>query len=354
MKAGAPVAAILVPTHDHAATLDLAVRSALEQTVAEIEVVVIGDGVGDDTRAVVDRLRREDPRVRFLDFPKGPNHGEIHRGAAIEETSAEIVCYLCDDDLLLPEHVASMADLLADADLANSQNGYLEVDGSWHPYLADLASPQCRDWLLRPDRNSVSLTGTAHTVAAYRRLPHGWRTTPPDRWPDHYMWQQFLAQPWVRAATAARVTAVQFPSHLDDRASLPPERRRAELIAWRERLATGEGRARFEASVQHAVMAQATAEHLKREGLAEALVSAESRREKAELRLQSIELRLQSIESLRETAESRLENAESRLAVAEASLLAVGATRTWRLRGRLLALAPLRALARATGRGQAR
>jgi hypothetical protein len=347
VNAGAPVAAILVPTHDHAATLDLAVRSALDQTVAEIEVVVIGDGVGDDTRGVVSDLRREDPRVRFLDFPKGPNHGETHRGAAIEETRAEIVCYLCDDDLLLPEHVESMADLLADADLVNSQNGYLEVDGSWYPYISDLASPQCRDWLLRPDRNSVSLTGTAHTVAAYRRLPHGWRTTPPDRWPDHYMWQQFLAQPWVRAATAARVTAVQFPSHLDDRASLPPEERRAELIAWRERLATGEGRARFEASVQHAVMAEATAEHLKREGLGEALISAESRRENAELRLQSAESR-------RVTAESRLQNAESRLAVAEASLLAVGATRTWRLRGRLLALAPLRALARATGRGQAR
>lgn len=347
MNAGAPVAAILVPTHDHASTLDLAVRSALEQTVAEIEVVVIGDGVGDDTRAVVADLRGEDPRVRFLDFPKGPNHGEVHRGTAIEETRAEIVCYLCDDDLLLPGHVESMADLLADADLANSQNGSLGADGSWHPYLSDLASPQCRDWLLRPDRNSVSLTGTAHTVAAYRRLPHGWRTTPPGRWPDHYMWQQFLAQPWVRAATAARVTAVQFPSHLDGRASLPPEGRRAELIAWRDLLASDQGRARFEASVQYAVMAQATAEHVLREGVEEALISTESRRE-------STETRLENAESLRETAESRLEDAESRLAVAEASLRAIGATRTWRLRGRLLGLAPLRALARATGRGQAR
>jgi membrane-bound lytic murein transglycosylase B len=154
------------------------------------------------------------------------------------------------------------------------------------------------------------------------------------------MWQQFLAQPWLRAATAPRVTALQFPSHRDDRESLPPERRRAELIAWRELLATDEGRARFEASVQQAVMAQATAEHLRREGLDEALVSAESRRESAESR--------------RESAESRRDTAESRLAVAEASLLAVGATRTWRLRGRLLRLAPLRALARATGRGQAR
>ena len=219
-----PLAAILIPTHDHAATLDLAARSALEQTVAEIEVVVIGDGVGDDTREVADALAREDSRVRFLDLPKGPNHGEVHRGTAVEETGAEIVCYLCDDDLLLPDHVETMAGLLAGADLAQSQNGYLDAEGAWHPYLSDLSSPRCREWHLRPARNSVSLTGTAHTVAAYRRLPHGWRTTPAGVWPDHHMWQQFLSAEWVRAVTAPRITAVQFPSHVDGRAGWPPER----------------------------------------------------------------------------------------------------------------------------------
>jgi Glycosyl transferase family 2 len=318
----APVAAILVPTHDHAATLDLAVRSALEQSVAEIEVVVIGDGVGDDTRDVVAGLTREDSRVRFLDLPKGPNHGELHRGTAIEGTSAEIVCYLCDDDLLLPEHVESMAGLLADADLANSQNGCLELDGSWHPFLSDLASPRFREWTLRPDRNGVSLTGTAHTVAAYRRLPHGWRTTPPGRWPDHYMWQQFLAEPWVRAVTAARVTAVQFPSHREGREDLPPAERRAELETWRSALAGPEGRARLEQAAQRALMAEATREQLWRDELEEALGSAESRRIAA----------------------------ESGLATAVTSLLEVGQTRTWRLRARLLRFSPLRALARATGR----
>src|SRR5690349_21612774 len=150
------LATILVPTHDHAATLDLAVRSALEQTVAEIEVVVIGDGVGDDTREVVAGLTREDPRVRFLDLPKGPNHGEVHRGTAIESTEAEIVCYLCDDDLLLPEHVESMRELLRAADLAQSQNGLFDPDGTWHHIFADLSSPACREWVLQPGQNVVA------------------------------------------------------------------------------------------------------------------------------------------------------------------------------------------------------
>ncbi|HET8815475.1 MAG TPA: glycosyltransferase family A protein [Solirubrobacterales bacterium] len=293
-----PFAAILVPTHDHPATLDLAVRSALEQTVAEIEVLIVGDGVGEETRAVVSRLREEDERVRFLDFPKGPNNGEVHRGTAIEDTEAEIICYLSDDDLLLPEHVESMREQLAEADLAHSQNGHFEVDGSWFPIFANLASPACRAWVLHPDRNVVSLTGTAHTVAAYRRLPHGWRTTPAGRWPDHYMWQQFLAEPWVRAATAPRVTALQFPSHLG-RGDWPPEQRRAELESWSAKLAAPEGRAALEATIGRAVRDRAMAEWLRREELEVELRELAERRAEAAAEAGELAARLREIESTR-------------------------------------------------------
>jgi hypothetical protein len=302
-----PLAAVLIPTHDHAATLDLAVRSALEQTVAEVEVLIVGDGVSDEVRAVASALLREDERVRFLDLPKGPNHGEVHRGTAIESTEAEIVCYLCDDDLLLPEHVESMRELLGEADLAHSQNGHFDPDGAWHHIFADLSSPACRNWVRRPGSNVVSLTGTAHTVTAYRRLPHGWRTTPPGHWPDHYMWQQFLAQPWVRPATAPRVTALQFPSHLGGREGWPPAQRRAELERWRASLVRPEGRVLLEKAIGAAVREQATAEWMRRDEL---------------------EVELKELTALRAAA------------VAEAVDLAahlreIEATRTWRLRSRL-------------------
>lgn len=302
-----PLAAVLIPTHDHVATLDLAVRSALEQTVAEIEVLIVGDGVSEEVREVAAALLREDERVRFLDLPKGPNHGEVHRGTAIEGTEAEIVCYLCDDDLLLPEHVESMRELLAEADLAHSQNGYFDPDGTWHHIFADLSAPACRDWVLQPGQNVVALTGTAHTAAAYRRLPHGWRTTPDELWPDHYMWQQFLAQPWVRAVTAPRVTALQFPTHLGSREEWPPEQRRAELEGWRANLARPEGRALLEKAIGAALRDQATAEWMRREEL---------------------EAELKETKALRAAA------------VAEAVDLAthlreIEATRTWRLRSRL-------------------
>ncbi len=62
----------------------------------------------------------------------------------------------------------------------------------------DLALEPFRRLMLR-GMNHIPLSCGAHTLAAYRRLPHGWRTTPPELATDLYMWQQFLEQPWCRA-----------------------------------------------------------------------------------------------------------------------------------------------------------
>ncbi len=317
-----PVAAILIPTHDHVATIDSAIRSALEQTVREIEVIVVGDGIGDRMRRLVERIGSEDERVRLLDLPKGPHHGEVHRGAAIESTPAEIICYLCDDDLLLPDHVESMRELLADADLAHSQNGYFDVDGTWHGLFADLALPAFRAWMLEPGNNTVSLTGTAHTVSAYRRLPHGWRTTPRGFWPDQYMWRQFLAEPWVRGRSATRVTALQFPSHLG-REQWGEARRSAELERWRARLATSEGRERVRAEIDRSVKRRATAEWIRLGEMGG--------------RFAELQRRLAESEEGRERATAQSAALAGRLAEIES-------TRTWRLRSRLRRVGVLRAL----------
>jgi len=109
-------ATVIVPTHDHGPTLRFALASALAQTVEDIEVLVIGDGVPDVTREIVDEVLRQDARVRFFDHPKGPRHGEPYRHEALGEARGDIVCYLCDDDLWLPQHVELVREALEGAD----------------------------------------------------------------------------------------------------------------------------------------------------------------------------------------------------------------------------------------------
>jgi Glycosyl transferase family 2 len=206
-----PVATVVLPTHDHGPLLRLSLRTVQEQTVEDLEIFVIGDGVPDETRELIAEIGRGDPRIRFFDNPKGPRNGEIHRAAALAEARGEIVCYQSDDDLWCPDHVAELRDLLTAADFAHTVALSVAPDGSVTPWLAALEAGVLKAFMLRGS-NFVPLSGAGHTLAAYRALPFGWRTTPRGIWTDLYMWQQFLEQPGLRFASGSRPGVFNFPS----------------------------------------------------------------------------------------------------------------------------------------------
>jgi len=225
-------ATILIPTYRHAALLPYALRSALAQEGVEIELFVVGDGVEDDTRGALAPFRA-DPRVRFFDCPKGERHGERLRHEALRDSMSPIVCYLGDDDLLLPGHVAQMRELLEEADLAHDLPVNVWPDGSLRYNAFDLARPEFVE-LLAAGRGGGGLTGVAHTRSAYDRLPYGWRPAPPGVPTDIHMWQQFLTIPGFKGVTGDRLTTLKFPSPL--RTHMSAAERAAELEQWQQRI----------------------------------------------------------------------------------------------------------------------
>lgn len=235
-------ATIVIPTFDHGLTLFRSVGSALKQTVADIEIFIIGDGVPDVSREIVAELMRQDDRVRFFDHPKGPRHGEIYRHEALAQARGKIVCYLADDDLWMPEHVETMLSLLGDADFAHTLSIGLDGVGGFLGWRLDLSLPAERARVLS-GKKGVSLACMGHTLEMYRRLPFGWRTTPQGIASDVYMQQQFLAQPDCRAASGTRPTMLHFASPA--RTHWTPDERLAELDHWQRRLSHAQGRADF-------------------------------------------------------------------------------------------------------------
>jgi hypothetical protein len=253
-----PVASILIPTLDRATSLEIAVASVLAQSVREIEVIIIGDGSPQSMRTRVAELQGRDDRVRFLDKPKGANHGETYRHEAILAARSNAIFYLCDDDLMLPDHVSDLLKILERRTFAQSLNGYINGEGGAFVYAADLSNPDVIRAITTEELrfNTVSITGTAHRRDFYLEANEPWTTTPTGEWPDHFQWKKLMRNPAFSAETSLHMTALQFPTSQDGRDTWTEDERIAELSLWAELVRAPDAQARVDQLVYGALWRQ--------------------------------------------------------------------------------------------------
>lgn len=240
-RQGAVTATVVVPTTgDRGPLLAHSVGSVLNQSVTDVEVFIIADGITDETRNHITELIEADSRVRLFEFDKHESRGEPNRHQVLtEHATGRFVAYICDRDLWLPNHLHELDLALTDADFAHTLRFRVAEDNTFRfTHIVDLRTPAGRA-TTRPGPWLIPLSFAGHTLDAYRRLPWGWRTTPPGRPTDSYMWEQFLGEPWVRVAAVATPTVLTFKRGAHPGLSTP---QRLELLeAWGGRLSTDGG-----------------------------------------------------------------------------------------------------------------
>ncbi|WP_080237897.1 glycosyltransferase family A protein [Spirosoma rigui] len=218
---------ILPTTADRGVLLPLCVSSIQQQTLQAFEVFIIGDGVDEPTRVIINELVRQDNRIRFFDHPKHARRGEVYRHQALQEARGEFVAYICDRDLWLPKHLETLAHYLQHATLVTTYYYYVRRDQQLVlPYLYTSPTETARG----------ILSAAGHRLDFYHRLPYGWRTTPVHRPTDRYMWEQMLAQADCQVAVAWQPTLLYFKRN--DHPGWPTVQRYAELARWAALLQT--------------------------------------------------------------------------------------------------------------------
>jgi glycosyltransferase involved in cell wall biosynthesis len=218
-----------------------AIECVLGQSERELELLVVGDGMGAGTREVVQSYVARDPRVRLYEFPKQRSRGTPNRHHVLtSDASGEIVCYICDRDLWSRDHLARMGAALESHDLAYTQSLMVERGGMrFGPPLLDLGRDDHRRFFesrIRQFHEFLPLSGVGHTMAMYRRLPHGWRANPvgAETGTDYYMWLQFLGVSECRVGTTLTPTLVWFPK---SSWGYQLDAAKAEALrSWRERI----------------------------------------------------------------------------------------------------------------------
>ena len=206
-----PTVSVIVPVHEGADLLRVSLRSILRQTYDDFEVIVAGDGAGDDVRR--EALATGDPRVRWEGFPKAPGIGYSNRARAIGLAKGERIAYLAPDDLWAPRHLERLTrELDRDRlDLVFSKPVLVWASGVPRPHYLPF------DWGRGgPSPSRFRLTCLSPTQVLHTREIHeragGWA----DRLPRHGD-----VDLWLRCrAAGARIgflrepTIMRFPSYI--------------------------------------------------------------------------------------------------------------------------------------------
>ena len=234
-----PYASVIIPTHDRAATLPMAVASVQRQTVADIEIIIVGDGPTPDVVAAAETLIRTDSRVRFLACDKAPGDGGINIDRAVHEAQSERIFYNDDDDVWLPQHVEALGPLLNHADIADTlpvSVGTIRIRSrqNLHGTLVNSGNSLTRQ-LLAEDRLKLTFdTHIAHRKSSYIELGSPRAVT--SGISVRAMLSAFASARRIRWTTVPTATALSL--HGAARVSATPMERRAEIETWLARSAS--------------------------------------------------------------------------------------------------------------------
>lgn len=140
---------VVIPTRNRAHRVSGAVRTALDQTHQDLEVIVVDDASDDDTPGVLSDLAACDPRIRFL---RRDERGGAACARNLGAFSAKgvLVAFLDDDCAWHPRKLElQLASMGAVHGAAYTRQATMDVDGRWVVEGRSLPEASPVDGLLR-------------------------------------------------------------------------------------------------------------------------------------------------------------------------------------------------------------
>ena len=97
-----PFVSVIIPSFNRAGVIEKAIKSVLEQTYTNLELIIVDDGSTDNTREVVTSI--SDPRLKYV---YQENAGAcVARNRGIDAARGDIIAFHDSDDLWYPDKLS--------------------------------------------------------------------------------------------------------------------------------------------------------------------------------------------------------------------------------------------------------
>jgi len=151
LSTGYPKVSVLLAVRNGEEYVESAVRSVMDQTLRDLEILIVDDCSEDNTPSILSRLASEDPRIRVerlarnLRLPGALNHGlDLVRGSYVARMDADD---LCEPDRL--ERQVAFLEAHPQITLVGCSTHH--IDGEGHVFKTSIRSqdPYAARWMCR-------------------------------------------------------------------------------------------------------------------------------------------------------------------------------------------------------------
>lgn len=105
-----PLVSIITATYNDELYIENSIRSVLSQDFTDFEYIIINDGSVDNTKKIVQRLQKEDSRIRLINQQNKGLVASLNRG--INEARGKYIARIDGDDEWLPHKLKTQVDML--------------------------------------------------------------------------------------------------------------------------------------------------------------------------------------------------------------------------------------------------
>lgn len=139
-----PLVSAIVPVFEAQSTLAWSVGSLLDQTWAELEIVVVDDGSRDRSADIVAEIARRNPQVRLVRMPE--NRGAYAaRNEGLRHARGEVILVQDADDWSHPQLIERcLAEMMTRPELIGVSYHHIRVEPNFVPSVRMLGAPLVR------------------------------------------------------------------------------------------------------------------------------------------------------------------------------------------------------------------
>ena len=119
-----PLVSIICPAYNAETTINETIKTILNQTYSNIEIIIVDDGSSDNTEQICKVLAKKDHRIKFYHID---NHGVAYaRNYALKRAEGKYISFVDADDYIKPITIENMVEA------AESNNKMLITCKYWH------------------------------------------------------------------------------------------------------------------------------------------------------------------------------------------------------------------------------